>query len=343
MFRKAERKKAKLRLCLCGTSGSGKTYGALQLAQGLGKKIVMIDTENKSGDLYAHLCDFDIATLEAPYSPDKYIELIKGAEKAGYDVLIIDSLTHAWTGEGGVLDMKDQATKAIKGNNSFTAWREVTPKHNALVDAILQSPLHVITSMRTKTAYEIVENDRGKKAPVKIGLAPIQRDGMEYEFTVVLDLSIDGHIATSSKDRTGLFDGKHMMLKPDTGKMLLDWLETGVEPSKPITLTELLKKIKETKALAHLQNLWEKHKQVVINKFNPEDTETATKAKDAQKDLLIKQKSEHKEDDPPGCTKNPAECEPSVTLNDDSIHCKALTGEPVCPHVKEEAKAEEKK
>lgn len=229
MFQKAERKKAKLRLALCGPSGSGKTYGALQLAKGLGGKIAMIDTEHGSGELYADLCDYDVARLDAPFSPDRYIEMIQGAEAAGYDVLIVDSLSHAWTGEGGVLDLHDKAAAASRSGNGFAAWREVTPKHNALVTAILTSGLHIITTMRTKTAYEIVENDKGRKEPRKIGLAPVQRDGMEYEFTVVLDLSVEKHIASASKDRTQLFNGRHMVLSPEVGSDLRDWLESGID------------------------------------------------------------------------------------------------------------------
>lgn len=228
MFTKAERKKAKLRLALCGPSGSGKTYSALLLAQGLapGGKIALIDTENGSGELYADIADYDTATLRAPFTPDRYIGLIRGAEQAGYDVLIIDSLSHAWAGDGGILDMHDKATAASKTGNSFTAWREVTPQHNALVEMLLSADLHVIVTMRTKTAYDLVD-DGGKKRPIKIGLAPVQRDGMEYEFTVVLDLSVDGHVATATKDRTRLFDGKHFIPKPETGTSLREWLDIG--------------------------------------------------------------------------------------------------------------------
>ena len=174
MFRKAERKQAKLRLALCGPSGSGKTYSALLIAQGLapGGKIALIDTERGSGELYADLTEYDVAPLEPPYTPARYIELIESAEEAGYDVLIIDSLSHAWTGEGGVLDMHDKAAAASRSGNSFAAWREVTPQHNQLVDAILGANLHIITTMRTKTAYDLVDDGRGKKKPVKIGLAP---------------------------------------------------------------------------------------------------------------------------------------------------------------------------
>jgi hypothetical protein len=227
MFQKAQRKKARLRLCLAGPSGSGKTYSAIKIAMGLSGKIAMIDTEHGSGELYADLTDYDVVSLGAPYSPHRYIECIKQAEKMGYNVLIIDSLSHAWTGEGGVLEMVDNAAKASKSGNSYTAWRDVTPAHNKLVEAILTSNLHIITTLRTKTDYVMETNEKGKAAPRKIGLAPIQRDGMEYEFTIVLDLSIDGHVASASKDRTRLFDGKYEVPSEKTGELLLHWLNSG--------------------------------------------------------------------------------------------------------------------
>ncbi|NCC04437.1 MAG: ATP-binding protein [Proteobacteria bacterium] len=221
MFRPAKRSSAKLRLALCGPSGSGKTYSALQIAKGLGGKIALIDTERGSGELYSDLCAYDVAQLTPPYTPARHIEAIRAAEKAGYDIVIVDSLSHAWSGPGGVLEMQDQAAKALK--NSFAAWREITPEHNRLVDTLLQTDLNVIVTMRTKTAYE-VQQDGGKTKVVKIGLAPVQREGLEYEFTVVLDLSIDGHVATGTKDRTGLFDGQHFVATEETGKMLGRWL-----------------------------------------------------------------------------------------------------------------------
>ncbi len=241
MFRKAERKQAKLRLCLAGPSGSGKTYSSIKIAQGLGGKIAMIDTEHGSGELYAHLADYDVVTLNAPYSPERYIECIKAAEKAGYTVLIIDSLTHAWSGEGGVLEMVDKVSKTSRTGNSYTAWRDVTPWHNKLVEAILTSNLHIITTMRTKTEYVIETNEKGKTTPRKVGMAPVQRDGMEYEFTAVLDLSLDGHFYSASKDRTGLFDGKPDLPSEKTGKILLEWLNSGkaVEDKKPEQVSEV--------------------------------------------------------------------------------------------------------
>lgn len=273
MFTKAERKKAKLRLALCGPSGSGKTYSALLVAKGLapGGKVALIDTENGSGELYADMTDYDTATLRAPFSPDRYIALIKGAVQAGYDVLIIDSLSHAWVGDGGILDMHDKATAASKTGNSFTAWREVTPQHNALVETLLNADLHVIVTMRTKTAYDMVD-DGGKKRPVKIGLAPVQRDGMEYEFTVVLDLSVDGHIATATKDRTRLFDGKHFIPKTETGIALHEWLDNGIDTrAASQRLLATLKDSVDTMSDIPQLNKWWRKSGAEIDLLTPED------------------------------------------------------------------------
>lgn len=224
MFHRAQRKQSKIRLALMGPAGSGKSYSALQIAKGLGGKIAMIDTERGSGALYSDLVDFDVAELAPPFEPQKYIDAISAAELAGYDVLIIDSLSHAWSGPGGILDIHDRVAKAVR--NSFTAWREVTPDHNRLVDAMLGSACHVIVTLRTKTAYEVV-NEGGKTKVAKIGLAPQQRDGLEYEFTVVFDLSIDGHVATATKDRTSLFDGNYFTPNAGTGIKILQWLHSG--------------------------------------------------------------------------------------------------------------------
>jgi hypothetical protein len=228
-IRKAERKKAKLRLGIAAPSGAGKTYGALQLAFGLGGKVGLIDTEHGSGDLYAHLGDYDIISIEAPYSVDKYTKAIKAFEEAGYTTIIIDSLTHAWAGDGGLLDK--QGKMADRGTNSFAAWRTITPEHNNLVDAMLKSPCHIIATMRAKQEYVLETNEKGKQQPKKVGMAPVQREGMEYEFTVMLDVDMN-HIASASKDRTSLFDGQFFKLSPDTGKTLLQWLEMGIEPPK---------------------------------------------------------------------------------------------------------------
>jgi hypothetical protein len=260
MFVKAQRQQAKLRLALCGPSGSGKTYSALQIARGLAPEgqIAMIDTERGSGSLYADLTAYDIAPISPPFTPKRYIELIQAAAAAGYQVLIIDSLSHAWTGEGGVLDMHDKAAAASRSGNSFMAWREVTPHHNALVDAILGAELHIIVTLRTKTAYEVVDSGKGKKEPIKIGLAPVQRDGVEYEFTVVMDLSVEGHVATATKDRTRLFDGLHFIPAPETGESLAQWLEGDAEATAAsrATLKRLVAAASAVEAVPALTTWW---------------------------------------------------------------------------------------
>ncbi len=230
-FHKAEKRKAKLRLGITGPAGSGKTYGALLVAMGLGGKIALIDTENGSGDLYSDLGEYYVEPIEAPYTVQKYLAAINAAEQAGFDVLIIDSLSHAWAGEGGLLDQQGKIADSGRGN-SYTAWRQVTPWHNKLVEAILTSKCHIIATMRSKTEYIQEQNDKGKTVIRKVGLAPVQRDGMEYEFGIVFDLSAT-HTASVSKDRTSLFDGQVFTLSKETGEKLKAWLESGVDVPAP--------------------------------------------------------------------------------------------------------------
>jgi len=241
-FKRAERKRAKLRLGVCGPSGSGKTMTSLLIAKGLGGKIALIDSERGSGDLYADVCEYDTSEILPPYTPKRYVEKIAEAESLGYDVIIIDSGSHAWAGEGGALEMKDNIAKATK--NDWTAWRDVSKDHSRLVDKILGSPAHIIFTMRSKVQYEVQKNSKGKMVPVKVGTAPIQREGMDYEMTLVMDLSVDGHVAIASKDRTGLFDGTAFVPSESTGQMLVEWLNTGSELE--LKLEEKLQQKKET-------------------------------------------------------------------------------------------------
>ena len=234
MFKKAQRSLSKLRLAVQGPSGSGKTYGALMLAKGLGGKIAVIDTERGSASLYADLKgmpEFDVLDLEAPYTPEKYIEAIHAAEAEGYDVLIVDSMTHEWDGQGGCLELIDQIARAKFRGNTWSAWSELTPRHRKFVDAMLQSKCHIIATMRSKTETVQTENDKGKKVIQKLGMKAIQRDGMDYEFTVVFDLQADGHFATVSKDRTALFNDP-IVLSEAVGKQIADWLKSA-KPEEP--------------------------------------------------------------------------------------------------------------
>lgn len=230
-FRKAERKQVKLKIGISAPSGAGKTYSALLVAYGIcgdWEKIAVIDTENGSAELYSNFGAYSVCPIAPPFTPKKYIEAIHEAEEGGFSVLIIDSLSHAWQGEGGLLDMQDKAAKASKSGNSYTAWREITPEHNRLVDAILQSNLDIIVTTRAKAEYVITDDGNGKKNIKKVGLAPVFREGLEYEMTVFFDMTQD-HIAATSKDRTGLFDGQNFMPSIETGKMLNDWRVIGAE------------------------------------------------------------------------------------------------------------------
>lgn len=217
-FTKAKRTNAKLRLALTGPAGSGKTFSAIQLALGLKGKIAMIDTECGSGSLYANLADYDICQLKPPYDARRYVALIHEAENAGYNVIIIDSISHEWDGEGGSLDTQVKIANTKYSRNTYAAWRDITPLHNLLINAMLMSCCHIIATMRSKTDYS---NDNGR--PIKVGLAPIQRDGTDYEFTTVLDIA-QNHMATVSKDRTGLFRDTPFIITPKIGERLLDWL-----------------------------------------------------------------------------------------------------------------------
>jgi hypothetical protein len=225
-FKRAERQKSKLRLGISGPAGSGKSFSSILMALGIGGRIAMIDTERGSGDLYCHLGEYDTCTLEPPFTPEKYVEAIKAAEVGGYDIIIIDSLSHAWAGPGGVLDIHGHSSD--KNGNSWTAWRQVTPRHNDLVDAMLQSRCHIIATMRSKMEH-IQTTENGKTVIKKVGMNPIQRDGMEYEFTVFLDLD-HNHFASTSKDRTSLFDGQVFKPNQETGSTLAAWLEKGTAP-----------------------------------------------------------------------------------------------------------------
>lgn len=227
MFIKAKKSQAKARVGLIGPAGSGKTYTALVLAKTLGDKIAVIDTENNSAAKYADKFDFDVAVLRN-FSPESYIKAIHEAESAGYDVIVIDGLSPAWAGTGGILQIVDDATARAKSGNAFAAgWRTATPMHNQLIDAMIQCKAHLVATMRVKTDYVMEEGPNGKKSPKKIGLAPIQRDGMEYEFDVVGDIDLD-HRMVITKSRC--FDmADKVVSKPDAAfwGTLKAWLQDG--------------------------------------------------------------------------------------------------------------------
>lgn len=266
VFKKAERKKVWLKLLVSGPSGSGKTYSSLLLAKGLaqGGKIAVIDTENGSASLYSHLFDFDTIEMSPPFSVKNYSDNLAAAVRENYSVVIIDSISQEWEGEGGVYTEK--VKQDYRGGNSFTNWAKFTPEHEKFKTAITHSAIHVIATVRSKQQYALSENEKGKQAPKKMGMGLVQRDGIEYEFTTQFDVAMD-HSAQVSKDRTGIFSDHIFTISEDTGLKIVDWLKSGGgELINPIVelrpkIDELLKQIKDNVKRADAAKYIEENKE----------------------------------------------------------------------------------
>lgn len=267
-LRKAARRKAFLKLGMSAPAGGGKTAGSLLLAYGMMKekypnlsdteiwaKIAIVDSENGSGELYVNsviantkIGEYNVVPLSAPFSADKYISAIDLCENSGIEVVILDSTTQLWAGEGGLLEKQNAVAARSKSGNSYTAWREVTPDHNHFVEKMLQANVHLIATMRSKMDYVQEKDENGNSRVRKLGLKPVQREGMEYEFTVFLDID-DNHTAVATKDRTSLLDGKTFKITPAIGRELMDWLESGTDEAPVVlsdnrTLADLKKEVK---------------------------------------------------------------------------------------------------
>jgi hypothetical protein len=254
-LQQASRKKAKLKCALQGPSGSGKTKSALLIAFGLCRawdKIAVIDTENRSADLYADLGSYKTLSLEPPYSPERYIQGIEICLDAGIEVIVVDSVSHEWD---FILDYHSSLT-----GNSFTNWAKALPRHDSFVNKILQSNVHIICTIRTKTEYVLSEKN-GKQVPEKVGMKSVQRENLEYEFSVVWEMDMM-HRAKVSKDRTGLFGGKPEFIPTvQTGQELLDWCNLGAEPIPVITYEQLLQNVRTCPSIKDLNNLYYAHPQ----------------------------------------------------------------------------------
>lgn len=225
-LQQAKRHQVKLRIGLSGPSGFGKSFSALLLAYGMTndwKKIALIDTENNSASLYSHLGDFNVLSLDEPFTPERYIKAIQLCEQADMSVIIIDSISHEWQSKGGCLEIHEQL------GGRFQDWAKVTPRHNAFLDAIILSKCHVITTSRRKVDYSIDKGSDGKTKVSKLGMKEITREGFEYELTVNFEFLNDNHLVSASKDRTGLFAGKpEFIINSSTGKKLMDWCNEGI-------------------------------------------------------------------------------------------------------------------
>lgn len=246
-LRQSQRQQTKIKMALQGSSGSGKTMSALLIAYGITNdwnKIAIIDTESKSADLYAHLGQYKVLTLDTPHSPERYVEAITLCENSGIEVVIIDSISHCWE---YLLDFHANLV-----GNSFQNWNKVNPRQKLFIDKILNSSAHIIATMRVKQDYVLNQKD-GKYIPEKVGLKSVMRDGIDYEFTIVLDIDIK-HNAIASKDRTNLFMNKpEFVINIQTGKAIKQWCESAVTP-------ELIKEaIRKVKSLEELNTVFRKY------------------------------------------------------------------------------------
>ena len=257
-LRKAQRKRVKMRIALAAPSGGGKTASSLVLAYGIVKgehpdwsdeeiwsKIAVIDTENGSAELYCNhtlkgtsftIGEYNAITLEPPFTSDRYIEGIELCENNNIEVCIVDSMSHLWAGEGGILS--EQSNIAKRTGNSYTAWKTPTENWNKFINKMLSSKVHIICTMRSKTEYVQQKDERGKTTVRRVGMQYVARDQSDYEFSIFFDLDTD-HQAMVTKDRTGIFDGQYFTITADTGMKIAKWLDSGAVEveNKPIMVT----------------------------------------------------------------------------------------------------------
>jgi AAA domain len=249
----ANRQKVKIKMALQGPAGSGKSFGALLIAFGLcgdWSKIAVIDSENHSSELYAHLGGFNVLNLEPPFTPERFTEAIDICTKAKMEVIILDSISAEWEGTGGILEIHGKLA-----GNSYTNWNKVTPRHNNFVQNMLQCPVHIIGTIRAKQDYVLTDKN-GKQVPEKVGLKGITREGLDYEFTLLLELDIKQN-ANATKDRTSLFMGKpEFNISVETGVKIKDWCNQSTFPIRIPTNEEVLLRVNGCKSLEELLSLY---------------------------------------------------------------------------------------
>lgn len=223
-FIPAEKSQLKARILISGAAGSGKTMAALELASALGSRVAVIDTENGSAALYSDKYKFEMLNLQPPYPPEDFVQAIKVAENSGFDVIVVDGITPEWSGSGGCLDLH------TKLGGRFQDWAKITPRHRGFIQKILECSTHIICTCRSKQGYAM---DEQSKKVTKLGMAPEQRDGLDYEMTLVFNIINQTHLAEATKDRTGLFDGKQFLISKNTGLEILEWLNSGTPAKSP--------------------------------------------------------------------------------------------------------------
>ena len=299
--KKATREKIYVKIALMAPSGGGKTYGSLRLSKGMAEeieretgkkaKILMANTESKRGYYYANEFDYDIVDIDPPHNPEKYVELIEFAVKEGYDILIIDSSSHEWEGKGGCLELQQQA------GGTYQSWAKVTPRHNKFINAIADSPIHIIATMRGKDQYEMNKDERGKTSVQKLGVGARQRDGFEYEFSCTFLIDQKTNTAEVQKDNTHIFDSEGpTVLSESHGVKIMQWANSGEgytpvvrkEEENAVNNAEEIKKIKEIiiEKCNELGGTRNEALMSTIRKYAPKGNPNAIKDLDKVKALL---------------------------------------------------------
>lgn len=281
LFQPASKQQARARVGFSGASGSGKTYWSLAWASTLadGGKIAVIDTERGSASLYADTFAFDVLEMRPPYHPERLIEALNSAAAAGYAAVIVDSLTHFWSGQGGVLEIVDQAASRFKGN-THAAWQVGTPIQQKMVDALLGFDGHLVATMRAKTEWVMEPDDRGRVTPRKVGLAPQQRSDIEFEFTMMLELEASSHRATVAKSRFADFADK--VFQPNeafsSASRFLEWLRSGVALANNNEIDQLKQRISYLNAeqRAALKTMWSEHGMPKIDDLSVDEVARVT-------------------------------------------------------------------
>lgn len=225
-FKKATKRQSKARVAITGPAGSGKSYTALRLATAMCKKVAAIDTEHGSLSKYADEFDFDVMELD-DFHPDNYVKAINEAIKAGYECLVIDSASHEWTGKNGCLELVEVYARTKRGNNNYAAWADVTPLHTRFIETIHSAPLHIFATFRSKMDYVETTDGKGKKGYQKVGMAPITRDGAEYEFDIVGDMDLSHTMVVSKSRCRRLADKVFQTPGQDVADIIMEWLSDG--------------------------------------------------------------------------------------------------------------------
>ena len=294
--KKAKRELIYPKIAIIAPSGGGKTYGSLRLATGMAQeieketgkkaKILMGNTESKRGLYYANEFDYDIVDLDPPYNPEKFVEFIEFAVEEGYDILIIDSSSHEWEGKGGCLDLQQQA------GGTYQSWAKVSPRHQKFINAIADSPITIIATMRGKDQYEMSKDERGRASVQKLGVGAKQREGFEYEFTCTFLVDQKTNTAEVQKDNTHIFDSEGPTILTEAhGAKIMKWANSGegytpvVRKEEPLNdeLTDIRKKIIEvaTKAGGTKNKAFMEFMKTCVPGCNPNKITDVTEAKEA--------------------------------------------------------------